>query len=426
MPIAYLNSEYPSLSHTFIEREVRQVRAQGLDVITFSIRRPGRTGTIGSAHARAARETRYVLDGGARLIGSIARGLATNPLATIRTILSGQRLSPPGLGARVWHLAYAIEAIRLAQMLAHERVRHVHVHMANNGASIALLATRYNPRLSYSLTVHGPSDFYHVEPIRLRQKAENALFVRCISDFCRSQVMTWTDPTHWDRLHVVRCGIDTGQFRPADRDAQGPIRLLTIGRLDPIKGQHILLESCAQLDAMGVDWCLNVIGDGSLRADLECKAGSLGIADRVTFQGAVSQDDIRRHLDAADAMVLSSFNEGVPVVLMEAMACGLPVIATRVGGMHELVEDGVSGLLVHASSVGSLAEAIRTLAQDADRRRAMGEAGRLAVVAKYDIAQTASGMVDVFDGHVESRVSVGEQSDPRDARAPVIPEPNAR
>ncbi len=397
--IAYLNSEYPSLSHTFIEREVRGVRAHGVGVKTFSIRRPGPSGRLGRAHEEAAVETEYVLDGVAKLLASGVVAFVRNPAGFLRAHVAAQRLAPGGLKARALHMAYALEGARLARMLRRRGLRHVHVHMANNGAAVALLACTYDRRLSYSLSIHGPAEFWDVVRLRVGVKAERATFVRCISNFCRSQVMAWTDPSAWERFHVVPTGVDPNRFVPAAARPQDRLRILNVARLAPVKGHSLLLEVCARLSAAGVAWSLDLVGDGPLRASLERKAVDLGIGDRVTFSGPVSQDEIVAHFDASNVLVMSSFNEGVPVVAMEAMASGMAVVATRVGGMTELVEHESTGLLVDAGSADSLVSALTRLAGAPEVRAAMGAAGRAAVARRYDVNDAGAAMARLFERH---------------------------
>jgi glycosyltransferase involved in cell wall biosynthesis len=394
--LAYLNTEYPSLSHTFIEREVRSVRGTGIEVHTCSVRRPGRSGTLGVAHAAAAAETFYLLDGALPLLLDQVWGKLRHPLRYLRTLFAAQRIAPPGLRSRFLHAVYGMEGVRLVRELRRRGLTHVHVDMANNGAMVARLATIFDPRLTYSLTVHGPSEFFNVEKNRLTEKVEGALFTRCISNFCRGQVMTWVDPGVWDRLHIVHCGVDPNVFTPRPGRAAGPFRLLTVGRLAPVKGYEITLQACRLLTARGVDWHLDMIGDGPSRERLQRMAADLGIAGQVTFHGAAGQDEILAHFDRADALVVSSFLEGVPVVLMEAMAKELAVIATRVAGIGELVEDGVSGLLVDASSVEDLAAAMERLANERDRLREYGKAGRQRVLAEFAHPGVGERMAGLF------------------------------
>lgn len=384
MPIAYLNTEYPALSHTFIEREVRAVRALGVAVRTFSIRRPGAHGRLGPEQARAERETGYVLDGADRLLASALSGIARRPIGALRALGASQGLSPPGLRARAKHMAYWLESIRLARLVRGAGASHIHVHMANNGAAVAKLACAYDRDLSYSLTIHGSAEFFHIDSWRVPEKCEGAAFVRFISNVGMSSVMAWTRPGLWDRFHVVRCGIDPDVFRPRagiGKRRADPLRLVSVGRLHPVKGYGVLLDAMGLLKRRGVGVTLTMIGDGPMRERLEALVRSHDLGDRVTFAGALAPERVRDALLESDAMALSSFMEGVPIVLMEAMACGLPVVATRVGGVPELVEDGVSGLLAPPGDAEAFAEAIERLVSC--DLRAMGRAGRARVERDY-------------------------------------------
>ena len=394
--IAYLNSRYPSLSHTFIEREIRFLRELEVEVRTCSIRRPAANDLLGATNRASADETFYVFD---TVLGLLFRGMAgalRHPFRALAAFWRGQRLSPPGWRERMRHVAYALEGIVLARHLVQLGIRHVHVHMANNGASVALLACRYDPGLEYSLSIHGSAEFFNVPGVRLREKAEGARFVRCVSSFCRAQVMAWVAPEAWPRLHIVRCGIDPSRYRMATHEGGGPVRLVAIGRLDPIKGYPLLLEACAGL---GADWRLDLVGDGPARGDLERRARELGIESRVRFAGAVATDEIPALLQGMNVLVISSFMEGLPIVLMEAMASGLPVVSTRVAGVMELVEEGVSGFLAQPGTVEELQGALERALASRPRFGEMGRAGRRRVERDYDVRGTARGMLDLFGRH---------------------------
>ncbi|MBL8764888.1 MAG: glycosyltransferase family 4 protein [Phycisphaerae bacterium] len=399
--VAYLNVEYPSLSHTFIEREVRAVRSCGVEVETFSIRPANANGVLGSAHMEAARQTMPLTPSLGALLAAQPAAWAAAPVGAARGFLRAQRESLPGLDRRARAAGYAMQAVRLAREMRRRALRHVHVHMANNAASVAHLACVIDPRLSWSLSIHGSAEFFHVDSWQLALKAESARFVRCISDFCRAQVMTWTRPAVWDRQFVVRCGIDPDVYRPATRRSDQVFRILTVGRMQAIKGYTVLLDACRALGALGVEWSLDMVGDGPLRAELAGRIAAQGLGGRVTLRGAVGQDDIQSHFDRADVMVVSSFMEGVPVVLMEAMAKELPVVATAVGGIPELVDHGVSGLLVRTGAAAPLTEALHALARDPARRASMGRAGRARVLAEYNVESTGRGMAELFGRFVK-------------------------
>jgi colanic acid/amylovoran biosynthesis glycosyltransferase len=398
--IAYLNTQYPSLSHTFIEREIRAVRALGVHIETFSVRRPGVNARLGSTHEQAAKETFFILDGLVPMALSALQALAASPAGFLRALVASQRLAPPGMKARLYHVVYAFEGMRLACEIRRRGLGHVHVHMANNGAAVAMMACRYNRSLTYSLSIHGPSDFYHVDTLRLQLKVAGAMFVRCISSFCRAQIMAWSDSKAWSNYHVVHCGIDPTVYLPRPARQPGPLRLLAVGRLHRIKGYQLLLDAIAILASERRAVELEIIGDGPERVALEKQAELLGLHGIVIFSGAVSQDEIGRHYDRADAMVVSSFNEGVPVVLMEACAKELGVIATCVGGIPELIEQGVNGYIVSAGSAEALEAPIRLLAADPGLCRRHGEAGRRRVLEEYSVEKLGAGMVELFSRYL--------------------------
>ncbi len=394
--LAYLNSQYPSLSHTFIEREVRALRERGVEVTTFSVRPPGASGSLGERHGAEARATIVLKpSAGALLLAQVGLALRA-PLAYARGHVAAQRLSAPGLRARVASFAYAFEGARLAREMRRRGLSHVHVHMANNGAAVALLACRFDPSITYSMTIHGSAEFFDVHRLNLKAKAERAVFVRCISDFCHAQVMAWTNPASWDRFHVVRCGVDAEALAPGPARSWHELRLLTVGRLEPIKGYHVLLDACAALERAGVPWTLEMVGDGRLGDSLRQRARELDIADRVRFTGPVPQERLSEVYERSDALVVSSFMEGVPVVLMEAMSKGLLVVSTRVGGVPELVGDGVEGRLVPPASAGALAGALLELARDAGRLQSWRDAARARVVEHYNVAHLGEQMEALF------------------------------
>jgi colanic acid/amylovoran biosynthesis glycosyltransferase len=410
MRLAYLNTRYPALSHTFIEREIRALRARGFEIHTFSIRRPTAEGQLSSHDRNAAKETFYLLDGPASLLVALLTALL-HPIAFIRLLLASQRLAPPGIKSRLNHLAYALEAVRLAREMLRRKLDHVHVHMANNGAAVALLATKFAPSLRYSLSIHGSAEFFRIDSWTLKPKAENAAFVRCISNFCRAQVQTWTVPSAWSRYHIVHCGVDLDTFTPQSPKKQtpeapdgnpglshaAPLEIITIGRLEPIKGYPVLLHACRKLSDLGLDWRLNMVGNGPLASHLKDLVKQLNIESRVSFPGAVGQDEIQNHINRADVMVISSFMEGVPVVLMEAMAKQLAVVATKVGGIPELINDGKDGLLVNTGCADSLAAALQLLHANPNFRRSLGTAARQKISSQFNLAITASGMAELFN-----------------------------
>ena len=220
------------------------------------------------------------------------------------------------------------------------------------------------------------------EPMRwwVDEKIRRALFVNCISYFCRSQMMYLSRPNCWKKLRVVHCGLDADLYEAKRHEGRGD-QVLYVGRLAPAKGLPILLEAIAQLE----DVKLTIAGDGPDREMLEEKARVLNISERVTFLGYQSQQQVRALLKSADAFAMSSFVEGIPVVLMEAMAAGVPVVATCISGIPELVRDGLNGFLVSPGDVTTTASAIGRLLEDADLRNRFAIAARKTIERDFDI-----------------------------------------
>ncbi len=399
MPIGYLTSHYPAVSHTFVWREVEALRQMGVEIETLSIHRTPAEQLLTDADREAGATTFSVLPRSAvAVLRDHLRALVRAPRRYLGTLAHALRMSAPGVKAHVWQLFYFAEAIVLHEHCRRRGVRHVHAQFADAATDAALLVAHHGgPGWSWSMAVHGPVEFYNVERYRLGAKIESARFVQAISHFGRSQLMTLVDEEHWGKLHVVRCGIDPAVYVSNGAAADGPdLRILCVGRLVHLKGQSLLVDAVAELARRGVDARVVLIGDGPKRESLAAQARRLGIADRVELLGSVGQDEIRDHYGAAQVFSLPSFAEGVPVVLMEAMALERPVVTTRIMGVPELVEDGVSGRLVAPGRLDELVDALAELAADPARRAAMGRAGREKVLAEFDVRRSAVRLSELF------------------------------
>jgi glycosyltransferase involved in cell wall biosynthesis len=325
------------------------------------------------------------------------------PRRYLQTLALAQRLSAPGARSRLWHLFYFVESIVIWRQLRRRGITHVHVHFANVAADVGMLAAHFGQRerCSWSFTMHGPTEFDDVVGYALAEKVRGAGLVVCIGDYCRSQLMKLVEPSYWDKLRIVHCGLDPASFPRVERGghADGELEILCVGRLVPEKGQAVLLEAMAELGARGILARATIVGHGPDRARLEARARELGVAERVRFVGAVGQDRMPAHYAAADVFCLPSFAEGVPVVLMEAAASGMAIVTTRVAGIPELVHDGVSGAVVEPGRADAIADAIARLAVDPELRRRWGAAARDHVTAAYDIADSARQLHELFQRH---------------------------
>lgn len=393
--VAYVVGDYPAPSHSFVQREIVGLRERGVDVTTFAIHRAPEGDLLTELDHEEFARTHAVLP---TSVGAVARALRAALTLRRRGLLDALRLAQRdvsgGWRRRLWGAFYVAEALLVWDRLRGTRTRHLHAHHGSQAADVAMLvcalASRPDDPWTWSLTMHGPNEFYDVAHFRLARKLHEADGVVCISHFCRSQLMTVAAPADWQKFRLVRCGVDTARFSPAASREAAPdgLRILSVGRLVPLKGHALLVRAIAMLRTRGIDAYATVVGDGPERARLEELARDLDVADRVAFAGAVGQDRILQHYRDAEVFCLPSFAEGVPVVLMEAMACELAVVTTRTMGIPELVEDGVGGLLVAPSDPDALADALERLAADPSLRRSLGAAGRARVQQAFELTRT--------------------------------------
>ncbi len=396
--IAYLTSRYPAISHTFIFREVLRLRERGIDVRVASINEPDRPAEdMPIDEASESEKTFYVKRQGAwRALITTAVAVAVSPLDVLRGLTLAIQLAGADIRRIVLHLFYFVEALLLIDWMKRNRLTHLHVHFATAVATVALLAARIS-RTPFSMTVHGPDEFFDVSRYSLKTKVEEAAFICCIGEFCKSQLMKEVDPRYWPKLVTVPLGVDLEEFAPQDHPGTLPeFRMLCVGRLVPQKGQHILLDAMARLASMGRQAHLTLVGDGPHRASLERLVHEQGLANRVTFTGPQNRNRVRGYLAESDLFVLPSFAEGIPVALMEAMAMEVPCISTYVAGIPELIRSGCDGELVPASDADALAAAIARLMEDDSLRREMGRSSRRRIGEKYNLEKNIGLLAETF------------------------------
>ncbi|WP_326533325.1 glycosyltransferase [Pseudorhodoferax sp.] len=386
MRIAYFTNVYARASDTFIRNEVLELRARGHVVETFSIRRAAADAAVSAEVAAEQATTCYILSvPKARLAATIVRTAATRFGPVVRALALAMRISPAGLRARTMHVFYWLEAVYLAHCLRARGIELLHNHIAENSATVAMLAAQI-AGVPFSMTVHGPGIFFHPRFWALGEKIARAAFTACITDFCKSQCMLHSDMRHWARLAVVRCGVG----RQFEQLAQVPVpqapRLLFVGRLCEEKGLPLLVEAVARLVQSGARCELAIVGDGPLKGYLERFIADRGLADAIVLLGWRDSAGVAQELNRSRALVLPSFAEGLPVVIMEAMAMGRPVVTTAIAGIPELVRDGHNGWMVPAGAVDALGDALREVVQaDAARLDEMGRAGMRMVREQHSV-----------------------------------------
>ena len=404
-PVAYVTGEYPKVSHTFIQREIMGLRALGVQVLTCTVRRPAAASVVGPGQQAEAAQTFAILATARHpltLLAAHGRMLARAPGRWLRALRLAWTTRPPGLKALIWQIAYFLEAGVLADHLLARGVVHMHNHFGDSSGSLTMIASQMSG-IPFSITLHGPTIFFEMHWWRLDAKVARAAFIACISHFCRSQAMLFSDQAHWPKLQIVHCGVTPARYGTAPRPAFSG-HVCFVGRLDAVKGVPLLLDAFAATRPRHPTARLTIAGDGPARAALEAQVQSLGLTGAVRFTGSLDEDGVAALLDSADMLVLPSFAEGLPVVLMEALASRIPVIATQVAGVPELVEDGVSGFIVPPGDVDTLAVRLDRLLSDPELCAAMGAAGRRKVEAGFDIRTEVAKLAALFAG-VEQKTS---------------------
>jgi len=411
MRIAYLINQYPHISHSFIRREIAALEGLGVQVQRYSLR--GRERVVADPHdVTEQQRTRVVLESGlATMFGAMMLALAANPSGLARAAWAAMRLGWRSDRGLLRPLAYLVEACVLWRWMRQDQIGHLHAHFGTNSADVAMLVHLLGG-ISYSFTVHGPEEFDRPQTLSLGRKIQAASFVVAISQFGRSQLCRWSACEDWPKIRVVHCGVD-GHFLDAEDWPDVPPdsrRFVCVRRLCEQKGQLVLIEAVSRLLRQGYRPELTLIGDGPMRGQIERAIRDGGLEQCVHLVGWSSGAEVRAALLNSRALVLPSFAEGLPLVLMGAMALGRTVISTYVGGIAELVEPGRNGWLVPAGSVEALAQAMRQalLTPPAELRR-MGQAGRRKVLQQHDASKEAAKLAELFAKSLrEQRVAPAE------------------
>jgi len=394
--VAYLVNLYPAVSHTFIRREILALERAGVRVERIALH--GWDGDLADEQDRRERErTRYVLRGGAwRLLLDVGATLLRSPRRFARAAALAWRIGRDAFRPLPYHLVFLAEACRIARWVRDGGVQHVHAHFGSNPAELAMLVHALGGP-GYSFTVHGPTEFDMPARHKLREKSRDAAFVVAISSYGRSQLYRWLDHRDWPKVRVVHCGVEQAFHASERSDPPAAPRLVCVGRLCAAKGQLLLVEAVARVVRDGIGLDLVLAGDGEMRSQIEARVRELGIEKHVHITGWLSSDEVRREILAARALALPSFAEGLPVVIMEAMALGRPILSTYVAGIPELVEHDRSGWLFPAGDIDAAVAAIRcALAATPQTLAQMGAAARSRVLARHDVDTE----VDKLLGHI--------------------------
>jgi glycosyltransferase involved in cell wall biosynthesis len=396
MRVAYLASQYPAVSHTFILREIEAVRALGVEVETFSVRRGPEDRALGEDGLAEYARTRVLVP--VRVFSYLAAilwALCTRFRLFWKCLIqSVPWREARGLKAKLLWGAYFLEAVQLARWLRQSSAERLHVHFPNSGSSTGMIAALL-AEIPFSMTAHG-SELLEPERFQLGRKVEQCDFIACISEFGRKLIEAQVGPEHYEKLHIVRCG--PAQFDPQPMVETDCPEVVCVARLSEEKGYFVLLEALRRLRDEGVNFHCTLVGGGPLESEIQAALLVDNLQDHVELAGARPPSEVNAFYARASVVVLASFHEGIPVVLMEAMATQRPVVATQVGGIPELIQDGKNGWLVPSKDADALATALREAVSDPSRARERALAGFRTVDTEYRIEGSAKRMVRLFHG----------------------------
>lgn len=404
MKIAYLVNQYPKVSHSFIRREIVGLEACGCQVARFSVRSCGDE-LVDIADKLELEKTRILLDAGlANFVFSLLSCVVSQPLRWLSALQLTFKIGWHSERGILIHLIYLAEACVLLRWVLKSGATHIHAHFGTNSTTVAMLCSLLG-QLPYSFTVHGPEEFDKVKEIALTEKINRAAFVVAVSSFGKSQLYRWCEYEQWSKIHIVHCGVDNiflnQQLTPVpDWGAERVPHCSTfvcVGRLCEQKGQLLLIEAAKQLASQGQQFKIVLVGDGSLRNQIEDLIINYGLENYIKITGWASTSEVQQYILNSRAMILPSFAEGLPVVIMEALALGRPVISTYVAGIPELIEPNICGWLVPPGSVDDLTEVMRiVLHKPLEELEKMGQDGAMRVAQQHNAVTEASKLADLF------------------------------
>lgn len=401
--IAYLINQYPKVSHSFIRREIAGVESWGVRVVRYAIR-SCESELVDACDRSELARTRIILGVGFQgLLWALFRVILTRPFLFLKTLALSLRLGRKS-EKRWWlHVVYLAEGCVLLQWCLEAGVSHIHAHFGTNATTVAMLCRALGGP-AYSFTVHGPEEFDAVNALSLVEKVKQSEFVVAVSHFGKSQLCRWCPQDQWSKMHVVHCGLDPSFLEQPSGPIPEEPHLVCVGRLCEQKGPLLLIEAVRQLSTEGVPFSLVLVGDGPMRSQIEAAIAKSHLQNQIKITGWASAAEVQHQINMARALVLPSFAEGLPVVLMEAMALGRPVISTYVAGIPELVEPSVSGWLVPAGSVSDLVTVLRHVLKTPSKDLAqMGQAGAERVCKYHDQRIESHKLVKLFGQY--SRIS---------------------
>jgi glycosyltransferase involved in cell wall biosynthesis len=394
--IAYIVNQYPKVTHTFIRREILAVERAGQAIQRFALR-GWDAQLVDNADITERDKTTYILGRGPLpLIRAALAWLLFRPGSFCKALQLTIQMFHRSDRSAVLHAITLCEACYMGQMISKSDVRHIHAHFGTNSAEVAMLVSALTG-IPYSFTVHGPEEFDKPEFIKLGVKIKKAKFVAAISSYGASQLYRWADLRDWHKVKIVRCGIERDYGFDVQDKPFDPDRLVCVGRIGMQKGHKLLAEAAAVVMKERKAFQLIMVGDGELRSEVEAIIKKHGLEGRLSITGWATGERVRAEIVGARGLILASFAEGLPVVIMEAMALGRVILATQVAGIPELVRPRETGWLFPPGSVSAAADAIREcLSTPLEQTREMGKHGFKLVGERHDIDREAAYLSRLF------------------------------
>lgn len=389
------------MSLSFIRREINALEKLGTEIFRVSLR--GWDVPLADQQDLAERgKTRYVLkDGALPLVFAVLKTALTRPGKFLHALKYAVKFSFRADRPLPIHLIYLAEACRMLPWMAEENVEHIHAHFGTNSAEVVMLLHLLGGP-SYSFTVHGPEEFDKTTFLYLKEKTRFAAFVVAISSYTRSQLYRWADYHDWHKVHVVHCGLESSFYNGASEPIPETPRVVCVGRICEQKGQLLLVNAAHQLAKKGLKFEIVLAGDGPMRAEVESLIAKYGLQFHISITGWISSGQVREQLLASRALVLPSFAEGLPVVIMESLAVKRPVLTTYVAGIPELVRHGEAGWLFPAGDVEALANTLEEFfATPLEKLQQMGETGHRLVLARHSIDGEAAKLNSLFSKAIQ-------------------------
>ena len=398
MRVTYFINQYPKVSHTFIRREIMALERLGFSIQRISLRGWDEK-LIDSDDINEQSLTHYVLKGGMlSLFKAAFSQLMLHPIGFFKALFLALKMGLRADRPLVFHVIYFLEACKVSQLAQQFQSQHMHAHFGTNPSEVVMLAALMN-QLPYSFTVHGPEEFDRPQFLKLAEKINQSKFVVAISSFGRSQLQRWIPYANWNKVNIVHCGLEPSFYEITAVTIPNAPKLVCVGRLCEQKGQLLLIEAAKDLSNQQVDFHLTLAGDGEMRAEIEALIKKYQLQDKVHITGWISSDQVRQHILESQALVLPSFAEGLPVVIMEAMSLRRPVLSTYIAGIPELIDNGINGWLFPAGSVEALSAAIQGMLKTPKNiLQEMGDAAYMKVTARHNINIEAQKLARLFKG----------------------------